>query len=63
MESTVDRRSTVPALLGLRRSNGRSPDLDLNRRRLLKLTVPSIIGAQLPGRVLHAQSALQSCTS
>ncbi len=63
MELTVDPKPTMPALLGPRRSNGRSPDLDLNRRRLLKLSVSSIIGAQLPGGVLHAQSAPQSCTS
>jgi hypothetical protein len=63
MELTVDPKPTAPALPGQQRSDGRSLDLELNRRRLLKLAVSSIIGAQLPGRELHAQSAPQSCTS
>ena len=63
MKLTVDPRPTVPTLLGQLRINGSGPDLDLNRRRLLKLAVSSIIGAPLPGRLLHAQSAPQSCTS
>jgi len=62
MEFTVDPRPMVLTLLGRRHSNDRSPDQELNRRRLLKLAVSSIVGAQLPGRLLHAQSELQSCS-
>ncbi len=62
MEFTVDPKPMVLTLLGRRHSNDRSPDQELNRRRLLKLAVSSIVGAQLPGRLLHAQSELQSCS-
>jgi hypothetical protein len=40
-----------------------TPDLKLNRRRLLKVGVWSVVGSQLAGRLLHAQSAPQSCAA
>src|SRR5207247_9787159 len=42
-------------------SNDCSSDLELNRSRLLKLGVGSIGAVSLPGGLLHAQSAPQSC--
>jgi hypothetical protein len=63
MEFALDPKPTVFTLPGRQHSNDRSLDLELNRRRWLKLAVvSSIIGAQLPGRLLPAQSALQSCS-
>ena len=47
---------------GRQHSNDRSPDPEMNRRRLLKLAVFSIFGAQLPGQLLHAESAPESCS-
>jgi hypothetical protein len=37
--------------------------LELNRRRLFKLGVSSIVTASLASRLLHAQSEQQSCSS
>jgi hypothetical protein len=62
MEFSLDRKPTVLTLIDRRQSNDRSSDLELNRRRLLKLGVASIVAASLPGRPLHAQSAPQSCS-
>jgi hypothetical protein len=62
MEFTLDPKPMVLMLPGAQHSNDRTPYLELNRRRLLKLAVSCIVGAQPPGRLLHAQSAPQSCS-
>jgi hypothetical protein len=62
MEFALEPKPTALTLLGRQRTNDHSPDLKLNRRRLLKLGVASIAAASLPGRLLHAQSAQQSCS-
>jgi|SRR5437660_8179909 len=62
MEFALDPKPTVFTLPVRQHGNDRSPDLELNRRGLLKLAVSSIVGAQLPGRLLPAQSAPQSCS-
>lgn len=43
------------------RSNDRSSGLQLNRRTLLGLGIGSIFAASLPGPLIRAQSATQSC--
>jgi hypothetical protein len=72
MEFTLDPKPIGLTLPGRQYSNDHSsnphsselhsPDPELNRRRLLKLAVFSIVGAELPGGLLHAQSAPQSCS-
>jgi len=62
MEFIPDAKPLLTTLPGPHSSTHRGPDLELNRRRLLKLAVSSIVGAQLPGWPLHAQSAAQSCS-
>jgi hypothetical protein len=72
MEFTLDPKPIGLTLPGRQHSNDHSPDLvspnphspdpELNRRRLLKLAVFSIVGAELPGGLLHAQSVPQSCS-
>jgi len=62
MEFIPDPKPLLTTLPGPHSSTHRGPDLELNRRRLLKLAVSSIVGAQLPGWPLHAQSAAQSCS-
>jgi hypothetical protein len=62
MEFAVDPEPTVLTLLGREQSKEHSPDLELNRRRLLKGGIASIVATSLPGLLLHAQSAQQSCS-
>jgi hypothetical protein len=62
MESTLDRKPTVPMPADRQHGGNRSSDLELNRRRLLKLGVASMVAASLPGRTLYAQSAPQLCS-
>src|SRR5947207_3989154 len=56
-----DRKLPVLTLSDRQYSNDCSSDLELNRSRLLKLGVGSIGAVSLPGGLLHAQSAPQSC--
>jgi len=63
MEFTFDPEPGVLTLPRPQHSDNHSPGPELNRRRLLKLTVASIVGVQLPGRLLQAQSAPEVCSS
>ena len=62
MKFALDRQPTVPTLIDRQHGDDRNSDLELNRRRWLKLGVASIVAAALPGRLLHPQSPLQSCS-
>src|ERR1700686_732526 len=62
MEFTLDRKPMVTTP-GRQHSSDSGPNLELNRRRLLRLAVSSFVGVQLPGRLIHAQSPPQSCPS
>jgi hypothetical protein len=53
----------VATMHGRQHGNDSSPNLELNRRRMLTLAVSSFVGLQLPGQLLHAHSAPPSCTS
>jgi hypothetical protein len=61
MEFAFDPKSTALSQFDRRHDNGRSPDLELDRRGLLKLGFGSVFAASLPGGLLHAQSTLPSC--
>ena len=61
MEFTREPEPAVLTLLGRQHNNDGRRHLELNRRRLLKLGVASIVATSVPGRLLHAQSGPQSC--
>jgi hypothetical protein len=62
MEFTLDPKPTALTLFDRQHSNDHSPDLALNRRRLLTLCASSIVAATIPGPLLHAQFAPESCS-
>ena len=62
MEFAVDPKPTTPiaidrSAINQQHDNDSSSHLALNRRRLLKLSLGSIVAAAQTGRLLHAQSA------
>jgi hypothetical protein len=61
MESALDPKPTTPMAIDRQHDNDSSSHLALNRRRLLKVGLASIVAASQTGRLLHAQSALQVC--
>jgi hypothetical protein len=63
MSFNLDSRPMVTTMHGRQHCNDSSPNLELNRRRVLTLVVSSFVGVQLPGQLLLAQSAPPSCTS
>jgi hypothetical protein len=60
MQFTLDPKSTENTLVD-RHHNQRSSDMELNRRRLLKLGIATVVAASLPGRQLQAQSTPETC--
>ena len=61
MELKFDCESTVPTPNNRQGINERGSGLELGRRRLLKLSVASIVAGSVPGRLINVQSALEPC--
>jgi hypothetical protein len=62
MAYALDCQPTVLTRMTRPYSHERRAELDLNRRRWLKLGVASLLVAAWPGRLLHAQSPPLACS-
>lgn len=62
MEFALGSKQTALTRIDGKQSNDERSDPELNRRHLLKLGVASIVAGSLPGQLLHAQSAPQTCS-
>src|SRR5215471_14839806 len=61
MELKFDCESAAPTPNNRQGINERGSGLELGRRRLLKLSVASIVAGSVPGRLINVQSALEPC--
>ncbi|MCU1301005.1 MAG: hypothetical protein JWQ87_1289 [Candidatus Sulfotelmatobacter sp.] len=62
MKFALNPKPTALTLLGRQHSDHHSSNLELDRRRLLKVGALSIVAGSLPEPLLHAQSAPTSCS-